>query len=98
MIFLDLGLSLENLQFLEQLQGKYALDVVMKTMDFAEVQLEKAIIDVTDYSLNFINKGESISIFLNHISEIDKRQKLNPTIILDKWTYIRFKLVPCQIL
>lgn len=98
MIFLDLGLSLENLQFLDQLQGKYALDVVMKTMDFAEVQLEKAIIDVTDYSLNFINKGESISIFLNHIFDIDKSKKLNPTIILDEWTYIRFKLVPCQIL
>ena len=98
MIFLDLGLSLENLQFLDQLQGKYALDVVMKTMDFAEVQLEKAIIDVTDYSLNFINKGESISIFLNHIFDIDKSKKLNPTIILDEWTYITFKLVPCQIL
>ena len=55
MIFLDLGLSLENLQFLDQLQGKYALDVVMKTMDFAEVQLEKSIIVVTEYSLNFIN-------------------------------------------
>lgn len=95
---MDLGLSLENIQFLEQIQGKYALDVVMKTMDFAEVQLEKAIIDVTDYSLNFINKGESISIFLNHIISIDKSQKLNPTIVLDKWTYIRFKLVPFQIL
>lgn len=69
---MDLGLSLENIQFLEQIQGKYALDVVMKTMDFAEVQLEKAIIDVTDYSLNFIIKGESISIFLNHIISIDK--------------------------
>lgn len=89
---------LENIEFLQQLQGKYALDIVMRTMDFTETQLEKAIIDVTYYGVIFMNKGTSIRIFFNHIMRIDKSSKYNPTIILDNWTFISFKLVPYQIL
>lgn len=35
--------------FLEKLQGKNAIDIVMKSIDYAEVQLEKAIIDIDIY-------------------------------------------------
>ena len=36
-------------EFLEKLQGKNAIDIVMKSIDYAEVQLEKAIIDIDIY-------------------------------------------------
>lgn len=81
-------------EFLEKLQGKNAIDIVMKSIDYAEVQLEKAIIDIDIYisSLNLINRGGSIRILFREINVL----KVNDTevdIILKNYTFLKFTLI-----
>lgn len=41
--------QLEIREFLKKLQGKNVIDVIVKSLDYAETQLEKAIIDIDIY-------------------------------------------------
>lgn len=84
--------QLEIREFLKKLQGKNAIDVIVKSLDYAETQLEKAIIDIDIYSVNFINRGGSSRILFREISFL-KANETEVSIFLKNFTFIKFTLI-----
>lgn len=80
-------------EFLKKLQGKNVIDIAMKSLDYAEVQLEKAIIDINEYSVNWINRGGSIRILFREIIILEINET-EVTIILKNFTaVVKFTLI-----
>lgn len=83
---------MEIREFLKKLQGKNVIDVIVKSLDYAETQLEKAIIDIDIYSVNFINRGGSSRILFREIIILDVDEP-EVTILLNNFIFVKFTLI-----